>query len=85
MKTVNAIRQADIKLMLADIPTCIERARVAREAEIELWPYRDHYLVAETDLTDLAWCLLRWDNDTHRNDVIGFFELLEAKLRKLQG
>ena len=86
MTTDNATRQADIALMLADIPKCLERVQAARlgDAELELYPYRDHYLVAEVDLTDLAWCLMRWDSNTHRNDVIGFFELLDKKLREMQ-
>lgn len=61
------------------------KGRECYDPSIYVYAYRDHYLTEAAGLADYAWALCRFDSYTHRNDVLGFLELLEKKLNEMKG
>ncbi len=49
------------------------------DAQVAMIMLRDYPEVKEAELDDLAWAIYR-DGNAHKNDVLGFIELLEKHL-----
>ena len=56
-----------------------ELAKPDYDAQIAIIGLRDFQEVKDADLSDLAWAIYR-DGCAHKNDVLGFIELLEKRL-----
>jgi hypothetical protein len=50
------------------------------DPSLAIYMVRDTPEVAEAGLLDLAWALCQ--GDCHKNDALGFFDLLEAHLKR---
>ena len=60
----------------------IERAKLyyVPDPSLSVYMCRDLQIVKDANLTDLAWALCK--EGCHRNDVIGFFELLDKYIQE---
>jgi len=60
---------------MLDINEMKKQCKTAYDPSLIIFMMRDYEVVKNADLLDLAWCL---SNDyCHKNDAIGFCELLE--------
>ena len=54
---------------------------ISPDPSFAIFMVRDFAEVEQAGLKDLAWCLASSEGNAHKNDVIGFLELLEERMK----